>query len=41
MKKNTKTLNHEIWEKCPVCGNEYDLKIEANCPFCKTQQNPK
>ena len=28
-------LNHEIWAKCPVCGEEFDRrKWGDTCPVC-------
>ncbi len=41
MKKNRKTPNHEVFETCPNCGAQIDIKTENICSFCKTQLNPK
>lgn len=30
--------NHEIWRKCPQCGEYYDARVEGwDCPKCKTK----
>ena len=26
--------NHEMWRECPVCGFDYDLKMDSKCPEC-------
>ena len=28
------TDNHEAWKTCPVCGHDYDLRQDNECPEC-------
>lgn len=32
--------NHEIWRKCPGCGNYEDLRMTFYCPDCGAQLDP-
>lgn len=29
--------NHEIWRKCPKCGNYNDLRKTGHCENCNTE----